>query len=1041
MIWASASCGSSRTFPARPSLLESSTPLTREVSPGEWRYHPREPAPLARAYELGEGKTLFVGGRGERWLLDRDAERAEPASMLAPEALVGALEIGEGAWKFIGQSGTAYAADSPMASFSSSTPPLDRLARVESGTSHVLGIRRDGQLTLSEDAGSSWHEVGPTGARFADILLSSPHAFALELPERLWWSSDEGRTWQELQEPPFGAHRLTRDEEAGAVVVSALGVRRVSLESPPRLTPVERALRPAEPVLSRPPREGPSAKAITAGRAFEKNDAYFEIELGVKAHSISGQITGALRRREAPVFSACNDIEIAGFDAWIYAACTRERSGATRQYEFFRSEDGGQHFEREEYVARADPEHLRLAVGQGGALLATGVCSPRETSSGCRPQGIMQRRQETADAGQQVELQAIAAPALEESALGLAFSADGLTAYAVGQRTKSDGLFVFVSANPAHGFTARPIAHLSKASPSGPIEVHALSAANGGQLSIVLSESSGQRRLVLLDASARTLSVNGAPLETASVGAYGSRAIAVSSEEAWESLNGGADWRSIGRLPAAVCAASGGRCSVPIHCRDSGCTIGDNLSREGWRGQSMLGIALLTPPPRHAGTSRRAVGPTWSCELSGSEWKELTGVHRIPDASQAALGKAAWFALSTDDATAAAGLWIAEAATPRLESPPSVRYAELLAPVARASDVAYLVTLQVEGAAALRYKIPGAVGASKTHLTEVEVAWNNLLEQQAARGVIPDAGPHVAGDYLKGEGMARRAQADLVSISSGGIYVRVHRHPQHDQTSYFLDGSGIQEVPPLRWLPPPPKGANSEMARLGAHHVPLLFTQEGSTVVRARRHGAIWQFDAMTVGFADLDSFAIRQQRDIAYVDGRAGVQLTTRRPGASTESHIFPLQADGAVFGPAISVPTQADLRDPLTPCGPRARASSPRVVSPHHPGRRRPLLVHDAVEPLRLMLSDSAVLRGSKDEPCAEVFDAEPVQAAGSAGAMRERALVSPGGPSWLFRLSPDSSRREPRVEYRSMRCKTEPGVDPPVEVYEMPGTRQDG
>jgi hypothetical protein len=221
----------------------------------------------------------------------------------------------------------------------------------------------------------------------------------------------------------------------------------------------------------------------------------------------------------------------------------------------------------------------------------------------------------------------------------------------------------------------------------------------------------------------------------------------------------------------------------------------------------------------------------------------------------------------------------------------------------------------------------------------------------------------------------------------------------------------------------------------------LLFTQEGSTVVRARRRGAQWHFDAMTVGFADLENFAIRQQRDIAYVNGSAGVHLTTRRPHGSTESRIFPLQAEGSVFGPAISVPTQADLTDPLAPCSARERADSPRVVSPHHPGRRRPLLVHDAVEPLRVMLSDSAVLRGSPDKPCAEVFDAELVQAPGSTGATKERALVSPGGTSWLFRLSPDNTRRDLRVEYRTMQCKSDPGLDPPSEVYEMPGTRQEG
>lgn len=1038
-VWAS--CGPSRTLTARPSLLESSAPLTHEVSPGEWRYHPREPASLARSYDIGGGKTLFVGDLGERWLVDERSQRAEPASMLAPEALSGALAPREGSWVFVGQSGTTYEADSPLGPLLSSRPPLERLARVDSGATHLLGIRRDGQLLLSEDAGLSWHSVGPQGARFSDVLFASPYAIALESPERLWWSATEGRTWHALEQPPFGAEGFTRDDEAGPVVVSALGLRSIAAGDPPRLTPLGRELQPAELSLSRPPREGPSAKAIASGRAFAKNERYFELQLGVEAHSLAGELSGVLTRREAPSFSACTDVEVAGFERWVYVACTRERTGATRHYDFFRSEDAGRHFEREGYVARADPERLALAVGHGGALLATGLCLPKDTLAGCRARGIQQRREATADAGPDVELHVVATPALEESALALAFSADGLTAYAVGQRTKSDGLFAFVSADLAQGFTARPISQVAESSSSGPSEVLALVPAKDGQVSLVHSDSAGRQRLVSLDASGRTLSVNAAPLDTASIGAYGNRAIALSPEEAWESLNAGAEWQSIGRLPGAICSAASGRCAAAVYCQDTGCTMGDSLSRAGWRGQAQPAIALLSPPPRASNTTHRAVGPAWSCELSGSEWKELMGVHRLPDASQAALGKTSWFALSSDDATAAAGLWLAEAGSTHLESAPGVRYTELLAPVERAAETAYYAALQVEGAAALRYRLPGAPGASKTHVTRVEVAWNNLLEGRAGRGVIPDAGPHVPGDFLKGDGMARRAQADLLSISTGGIYTRVHRHPQHDQITYFLDGSRIHEVAPLRWSPPAPKGSNSEMARLGAHDVPLLFTHQGSTVVRARLSGAQWQFDAMSVGFTHLENFAIRQQRDIAYLGGRAGVHLTTRRPGGATESRIFPLQADGSVFGAPVAVPTQADLSDPLTPCTSRQRADSPRVVSPHHPGRRRPVIVRDAVEPLRILLTDSAVLRGSPHAACAEVFDAELVQVPVIPGTSRERALVSLGGPSWLFRLSPDTTRRNVRVEYRMMQCKADPGVEAPSEVYEMPGTRSEG
>src|SRR5690606_16922316 len=168
----------------------------------------------------------------------------------------------------------------------------------------------------------------------------------------------------------------------------------------------------------------------------------------------------------------------------------------------------------------------------------------------------------------------------------------------------------------------------------------------------------------------------------------------------------------------------------------------------------------------------------------------------------------------------AAGLWIAESQRTAHDGKVDVRYSELLGPAPRASEVALHATLQVEGAAALRYRLPSSASAS---LTDVEVAWENLLDGQRERARLPDVGAALPGDFAKGDGVARRAQPDLVSITSGGVFVRVHRQPQHEQTSYFLDGSSIQRVPALRWPVPPPKDANHEMARLGGESVHLAF--------------------------------------------------------------------------------------------------------------------------------------------------------------------------------------------------------------------------
>jgi hypothetical protein len=1029
-----------RKFPARPSLLEPTrAPAAQTSSDVEWRYHPRRAAHLEREYDLGAGKRLYVGGAGERWLVDDKIGRARPAPMLAPETLLGALTKARAGWVFVGRSGTTYDSDAPLAPFSSSSAPLVDLVRVDSGQSNILGVSRQGQLWLSEDAGLGWHQVGPPEKRFADVQLMPPHALALEIPERLWWSDDEGRSWRALDPAPFGARGLSRDEEAGPVVAAVLGARAVSFATAPALSPLGRATRPAEPSLARPPMAGPSARALGRGRAFASAGRYFELALGTKPETLSGPLSGELERRKALQFSACNDARVAGFERWVYVACTRERSGSARQFDFFRSEDGGLTFEREAYVARGDPELVRLAVGRGGVLLGTGFCAPSESVSGCRPQGILERGEREGDAGAVVAaLTPVAAPALEEHARGLVFSRDGRVAYAIGARTKSDSLFAFFSTDLKRGFVARPMVTLDGSEWRGPSELVELVASDEGQISLVLAQASGAQRLLVLDASARTLSLNAPPVDNAVVGASGNRALAVSPEGVWESLNGGAEWESLGRLPRSICAAASGRCSIAVHCEAEGCTIGDSLSRVGWRGHEPPSALLPAPAgARGSAASRRSLGPAWSCELSSSEWAELRGVDQLPDASRASLGNAAWFALATDDTTAAAGLWVAESHRSRLDRNLEVRYSELLGPAPRASDVAYYATPQVEGAAALRYRIP--TGSPGGTLADIEVAWENLLDGQRGRATLPEAGSALPGDFVKGEGVARRAQPDLVSIASGGIFVRVHHQPQLDQVSYFLDGAAIQSVAPLRWSFTPTKEAALEMARVGGESVQLAFVDQGATIVRARRRRDSWQFDAMTIGYADPSSFSIDQSRFMAYARGHAGIHLTTRREDGSAEAQLFQLQAEGPVLAAPLAVPTQRDLGDSPRACTQRERTDTPRLMAPYQPGQRRPLVVHDAVEPVRVFLTDQAVLHGTVESPCADVFDAELVRSGTGSGAGKERALLSLEGPSWLFRMTQDNSRRDARVEYRSMTCRPDAGTELPADIYDMPGTDQ--
>ena len=85
----------------------------------------------------------------------------------------------------------------------------------------------------------------------------------------------------------------------------------------------------------------------------------------------------------------------------------------------------------------------------------------------------------------------------------------------------------------------------------------------------------------------------------------------------------------------------------------------------------------------------------------------------------------------------------------------------LLAPVNQPNQYAFVVLDQVEGAAALRYRLPEDP-AKDSHLRQVEIAWHNALEGQLARARLVDGGPVAPADYTLGEA-AQHADPDLLS--------------------------------------------------------------------------------------------------------------------------------------------------------------------------------------------------------------------------------------------------------------------------------------
>lgn len=1005
-------------------LLNGAEPLREDRSPAAYRYHPRRPSALHARYDLGAEGVLFVGDGGERWLVDTAGQLATPAATLAPETLVGALPEEPGAgWIFVGASGATYRAPAPLADFVAAHAATLPLVMASAGKRNIAGIAEGGRLVVSVDSGKTYEPVGPGESRFADVVLEAGLGLALELPERLWWSGDDGRTWTPLDAPPFGARAIVRDDARRALVLGTLGSWRVESAKPtPVLSSLAADAAPASLSLGAEPLLGPSADALAEGRAFISDGAYYEVQTGLTTQVIRGRLDEPLGVATPSELTGCTHAKAAGFERWVYVACTKHTTSSTRQYELYRSEDGGVAFEREPYVFRADPERLKLAVGADGELLLSGACPPGALTPSCHTRGVQRRATLTVDAGTELGLELAPIGTIEGDALALSFASDGRRAYVVAQRPKSDDLFVFVSeggvSEGGASFRARPITMLERIPGPRPNTVEGFGAARDGHLSLVLGHPSGSQALVLLDAEGRTLMVNGPPVSSAAMGAYGTRAVAIAQEEAWESLDGGADWQPIGKLPASICKLGRRRCLGNVVCHEGGCTLSSSLSRIGWGGQRSTGVALPPPPARPPARRSAAAAVGFRCELAAGDWQPLVGVAGPPSAAQAALGRVEWFALGVDDATASAHLWLAH-----YGGRAQVARSELLAPSPRAADVAYYASLQVEGAAALRYPVVAEQRDAHRRLRDVEVVWENLLTGGGPhRARLADAGPLATGDYSTNRAGMHRAKPDLLSIATGGVYLRPHAAAGHAQTTYYFGGKAVEHVPPLTWTVTDTRGARSEMARVEGQDRPLLLFEGGSRIVRAEPAGEGWSFAAMTVGFEQPERFGLAQAIDIAYFGEHVGFLLTTRHGTSPAEALFHPLQARGPVLGTPSRAPTQARLSEPPRPCRAADRSGSPRIVAPTQPDRRRHVVVQDAVDPARHLVTSGAVLHGSADAPCVAVFDAEPVTTGGTQDRIGERALIgtSPDSRSWLFRIAPDSTPFSAFMEYRAMKCR---------------------
>jgi hypothetical protein len=1002
---------------------------------------------LARV-ELPDGRFLLAGRRGERWVYDakdRELEAAVPAA----EDLVAILGDRADGRVFIGRSGTSYHARLPLGSFVDVAAPFDPLARVSGAAEVVLGVGRDRKLSRSADRGRTWNVVGPPGVSFVDVVVDDAgHALALASPEALWQSNDAGLSFEPVEQAARGILGLSRDP--GGAFLRVLGVletRRFIPGSPPHFEPDTPALTDARPQGARAPL-GADAGALAEGRAALSGDTYAEARWSDEAtrryQLLRGPLGGPFEARAFNEIEGCRAVRLAGFERFYYLVCFRAAVALSQPIELYASDDQARSFTRVAPDIYAKLADFRMAVGAGGALVVSGACSPSTEGPGCAPAGILHRRATTPAPGKAAaplagakprpafELGVSAAPSLVASAQDVTFDAKGRSVYAVGLSAKAGGLALFVSPDAGKNFEVREFGDGASESGENDEGGGTLSAGRDGTISLVLTPRRAAAALVVFDKDGHVLR-SAAPPERALLGAAGLSVFAVGLEGGgvWESRDGGASWEGAGRLPVALCPGDSS-CDVPLRCSSAGCVVGDELTRLGWGVSEDAEIESAAPVDADDSGFERRLRTPLACTLANGPWTALHGVRDLPAAEETALGDTAWFALAEDYTAASATVYHA------LGGPkPKVTAVPLLRPVPRPSDYALAVVAQVEGAAALRYRVADA-RAANARLTQVEVAWDNLFEGRVMHARLADGGAYAPGDFERSAGLAQLARPDLVSIAEHGLYLRLHARGRERQPTLFLDGKSVVTLPPIAWPSSIPRGGHTEMAHVGAAHMGLALLQSGAAMVRARPSGSEWSFDAASIGLPDPDAFGMGQSVRITYLNGEVAlhVELVDLK-GRSSEAHVFPLRAEGPPALAPIAAPVALDLPARPSACSTVARRSTTRVVASRFPGAHHPVVVTDAIEPPRALLSGEAVLYGSPEQACVAAFELNPPSTAAAEAGITERGIVLLDDleHAWLLRKVRDAASERVRIEYRTMSCRFEPNLEVPEEILRSP------
>lgn len=1086
-------------------------------SPARWEAHPSPLSYVTATMRLADGSCLVTEHSGQRWLtwpgrtsdpavpeedpgdLEPQVEADESYSAYAPnscsgegraaldrapETIVGIVRW-PGSYGFIGESGTIHEAKTPLGRFTRRIAPPEPLRRVRGAGRTLLAVTETGRL-LRWDEERGYERVDLGGALAFDLAVSpSGRAVVLAAPEAIFTSDDGGRRFTRAAAPSIGVQRVVHQPGGpflieGVTTTLAWDPREpASFQSTP-----ERIGDPVHDVAISAGRSA-SASLVTQRRAAIDGDRYWEAGVGPVGEwalwkgKLDGRLSAASLNVGGPDDS---NVIVAASGPHVAIAIIGWSDGDGVTLRVRASRDGGATFGDETPLVPSSVGRLGLAISREGRVLLTGACHAAEADSGesC-PGGPLVLRSTPAEARPRV-------PSGLGPALAPAFSPDGRHAYFLTEGEYDRTVALFVSHDGGASFEERPL-RVEVDGDERTFEAAnetSITVSESGTLGVLLEDAgrSSEQVWVTTDADGRAVRAGELPIEDAVAGGFGERVLAISrapkaedgAVPVWESLDGGATWAE---RPGPVLLTAGYRRRGDVACGLAGCLIGDEVTRVGWGGDAAGPLPFEPPKP---GEPPGGLRTPIVCEPQpGSTWTHVGGAQVLPDASEAARGRAAWTISTFDPKTGAAGV-VAAMLPPSLDGEARVTTRQLLPPVAKGARWAFVRRPQIEGDALARVTLdPASAKAGRSwwkgrRIRNLEIAWENLEEGTSSRAVLPDAGVFDAGSIQELSSGQLALFMDVLSVSPKGIFVRA---TPREKATFFVDTAGKArsfELP--GWPESVTEGAHVDTGDAvnvdGTFVMTSMFggriDPSPQTLLLARPPAATSNRDEPWTPWAATlappsDDGRLFTHVEWTYQGGYLAVWAQHAVPEAGhAASWISRILANGTLTAPS-RLPTPYDLPSTPRACTvaehrdlPRVRARNVIYGRTAFPGTRHPVLIDDgallppddepegggrSAKPASrgpapigrvAMLSEGVILRGTPSSPCVDAYAAR-----GTSGAAVTAIVLGDLRQGWFFRLA--TAAKAPSaggIDVRPLRCRFDPSAVVPAAVLEESAAR---